>query len=70
MAFILPVSVQTNRCPKKPGAAQVEIGFAEVSVRHVVGEHVISGDEDLVGDGERGAQAAASALWRWYLSLR
>jgi hypothetical protein len=33
----------------------VEIGFAEVAVGQVLGEHVIGGDEDLVSDGESGA---------------
>ena len=36
----------------------IEIGFAEVAVRQVLGEHVIGGDENFVGDGERSAQAA------------
>ena len=40
----------------------VEIGFAEVAVGQVFGEHVIGGDEDLVGDGEGGAQAAPAGL--------
>ena len=34
MAFILPVSVQTNRCPKKPGAAQCD--FALYSERNLI----------------------------------
>ena len=32
----------------------VEIDLAEVVVGQVLGEHVIGGDEDLVGDGEHG----------------
>ena len=40
----------------------IEIGFAEVSIGQVLGEHVIGGDEDFVGDGERGAQCAATGL--------
>ena len=48
----------------------VEIGFAEVAIRQVFGEHVIGGDKDLVGDGEGCAQAAAAALRWWNLSLR
>ena len=34
----------------------VEIGFAEVAIGQVLGEHVIGGDEDFVSDGERRAQ--------------
>ena len=34
----------------------VEIGFAEVAIGQVFGEHVIGGDEDFVSDGERRAQ--------------
>jgi hypothetical protein len=40
----------------------VEVGLAEVTVGQVLGEHVIGGDEDLVSDGERGAQGAAAGL--------
>ena len=40
----------------------VEIGFAELAVGQVLSEHVIGGDEDLVGDGEGGAEAAAAGL--------
>jgi hypothetical protein len=40
----------------------VEIGFAEVAIAQVLSEHVIGGDEDLVGDGERGAESAAASL--------
>ncbi len=40
----------------------IEIGFAEVAIGQVVGEHVIGGDKDLVGDGEGCAQAAAAGL--------
>jgi hypothetical protein len=38
----------------------VEIGFAELAVGQVLSEHVIGGDEDLVGDGEGGAESAAA----------
>ena len=40
----------------------VEIGFAEIAVGQVLSEHVIGGDEDLVGDGERRAQGSAAGL--------
>src|SRR5208283_1945236 len=40
----------------------VDIGFAEVAIGHVFGEHVIGGDEDFVSDGERCAQGAAAGL--------
>src|SRR5208283_5596114 len=40
----------------------VEIGFAEVAIRQVFGEHVIGGDEDFVSDGERCAQGSAAGL--------
>ncbi len=40
----------------------VEIGFAEIAIGQVLGEHVIGRDEDLVGDGEGCAQAAAAGL--------
>ena len=40
----------------------VEIGFAEVAIGQVLGEHVIGGDEDFVSDGERCAQGAAAGL--------
>ena len=40
----------------------VEIGFAEVAIGQVFGEHVVGGDEDFVGDCERRAQAAAAGL--------
>ena len=41
----------------------VEIGFAEIAIGQVLSEHVIGGgDENFVGDGERGAQAAAAGL--------
>jgi transposase len=40
----------------------IEVGFAEVAIGQVLGEHVIGGDEDFVGDGECGAQGAAAGL--------
>src|SRR5271157_2048465 len=40
----------------------VEIGFAEVAICQVLGEHMIGGDEDFVSDGERRAQGAAAGL--------
>src|SRR6516225_12138445 len=40
----------------------VEIGCAEVATGQVLSEHVVGGDEDFVGDCERGAQAAAAGL--------
>src|SRR5208337_3210248 len=40
----------------------VEIGFAEIAIGQVLSEHVIGGDKNFVGDGERGAQAAAAGL--------
>src|SRR5271166_7087237 len=40
----------------------VEIGFAEIAIGQVLGEHVIGRDEDLVGDGEGCAQSAAAGL--------
>src|SRR5208337_5025298 len=40
----------------------VEIGFAEVSICQVLGEHMRGGDEDFVSDGERRAQGAAAGL--------
>ena len=49
----------------------VEIGFAEVAIDQVFGEHVIGGDEDFVSDGERRAQKyRGTTLRRWNLSLR
>src|SRR5208337_5339918 len=40
----------------------VEIGFAEIAIGQVLSEHVIGGDENFMGDGERGAQAAAAGF--------
>ena len=52
-----------------PGLADlVEIGFPEVAVWHVFGEHMVRGHKDLMGNGESRAQGAAAG--RWYLSLR
>src|SRR5574337_2115794 len=40
----------------------VEIGFSEVVVRQPFVQHVIGADENFVGDGEGGAQGAATSL--------
>src|SRR4051812_47910629 len=40
----------------------VEIGFSEIAIDHAPGEHVISGHDNLVSDGQGGTQRAAPGL--------
>ena len=40
----------------------VEIRLSEVTVGQAPGEHVVGGDEDLMGDGEGRAEGAAAGL--------
>src|SRR3954449_13092230 len=40
----------------------VEIGVSEIAIDHAPGEHVISGHDNLVSDGQGGTQSAAPGL--------
>src|SRR3954447_12944934 len=40
----------------------VEIGLAEIAIDHAPGEHVISGHDNLVSNGQSGTQRAATGL--------
>src|SRR3954466_8314926 len=40
----------------------VEIGFSEIAIGHAPGEHVISGHDNLMSNGQGGTQSAAPGL--------
>src|SRR3954454_7780723 len=40
----------------------VEIGFSEIAIDHAPGEHVISGHDNLMSNGQGGTQSAAPGL--------
>ncbi len=48
----------------------VEVGLSQVAIGDSFGEHVIRGDEDLMGDGKGRAEAAAPGLEAVKLSLK
>jgi len=52
--FVAKALKTTDEVPRGPSLLDaVQVGGAQISVRHIRGQHVVRGDEDLMSDGHR-----------------